>query len=140
MRKEARPRGVRDPVTGLSFKVAAFVQEYLIDLNGTQAAVRAGYSPRTAKTQGSFLLTKLDVKLALQKFAAARTERTQIDQDWVLDNLRANMVGAMSEGDRSAANRALELLGRHLRMFPADTHINVDNRKQGVNYVIGKGY
>ena len=140
MRKEARPRGVRDPVTGLSFKVAAFVQEYLIDLNGTQAAVRAGYSPRTAKTQGSFLLTKPDVQLALQKFAAARTERTQIDQDWVLDNLRANMVGAMSEGDRSAANRALELLGRHLRMFPADTHINVDNRKQVVNYVIGKGY
>ena len=124
----------------LTPKQAQFVQEYLVDLNGTQAAIRAGYSQRGATVQASWLLANPKVQLAVQQAVVARVERTQIDQDWVLDNLRQNMMGAMAEGDRHSANRALELIGRHLRMFPADPQVVVDNRQQVVNYVIGKGY
>jgi phage terminase small subunit len=48
---------VKDPVSGLTPKQEAFVVEYLRDLNATQAAIRAGYSRRTAKQQGARLLT-----------------------------------------------------------------------------------
>ena len=124
----------------LTPKQAQFVQEYLVDLNGTQAAIRAGYSQRGATVQASWLLANPKVQLAVQQAVVARVERTQIDQDWVLDNLRQNMLGAIAEGDRQSANRALELIGRHLRMFPAGPQVFVDNRQQVVNYVIGKGY
>lgn len=52
-----------------------FVAEYLVDLNATQAAIRAGYSPRTAKQQGSRLLTNADVQEAVQAAQAQRTQR-----------------------------------------------------------------
>lgn len=50
----------------LSVKQARFVAEYLIDLNATQAAIRAGYSEKTAKQQGARLLTNADVLAAVQ--------------------------------------------------------------------------
>lgn len=66
---------------------AAFVQEYLIDLNATQAAIRAGYSPRTANTQGAQLLANVSVRSAIAEAMQAREERTQITQDRVLQEL-----------------------------------------------------
>ncbi|HSP41826.1 MAG TPA: terminase small subunit, partial [Luteolibacter sp.] len=47
---------------GLSAKQAAFCREYLVDLNGTQAAIRAGYSEKTARSQAGRLLTKVDIE------------------------------------------------------------------------------
>lgn len=64
-----------------------FVQEYLVDLNATQAAIRAGYSPRTAKAQGSRLLTNVAVKQAIDAALAARAERVEIKADDVLREL-----------------------------------------------------
>ena len=64
-----------------------FCQEYLIDLNGTQAATRAGYSQRTAKQQGSRLLTKADVKARVEELKEERAERVQVDSDFVLRRL-----------------------------------------------------
>lgn len=60
-------------------KRARFAQEYVKDLNATQAAVRAGYSAKTAKAQGSRLLTRVDVSeqiQALQAKVAAKSEIT----------------------------------------------------------------
>lgn len=71
----------------LTPKQAQFVQEYLVDLNATQAALRAGYSEKTAKQQGARLLTKVDVQAALQEAMAAREERTEITQDRVIAEL-----------------------------------------------------
>jgi len=50
----------------LTNKQAAFVREYLVDFNATQAAIRAGYSPKTARSQGARLLTNVDVNAAIQ--------------------------------------------------------------------------
>lgn len=68
----------------LTPKQNLFVQEYLLDLNATQAAIRAGYSARTAKQQGARLLTNVDVSSALTEAQAERSQRTKIDADWLL--------------------------------------------------------
>lgn len=64
-----------------------FVQEYLLDLNATQAAIRAGYSSRTAEQQGPRLLGYAGVKRAIQAAQAKRAERVEVKQDEVLREL-----------------------------------------------------
>jgi len=61
-------------------KQAAFVDEYLIDLNATQAAIRAGYSAKTARQIGEENLSKPDISAAVAAGIDARSKRTQITQ------------------------------------------------------------
>lgn len=68
----------------LSDKQQRFVDEYLIDLNATQAAIRAGYSPKTANEQGSQLLAKLSIQTEISKKMAERSRRTGVNQDRVV--------------------------------------------------------
>lgn len=68
---------------------ARFVEEYLVDLNATQAAVRAGYSAKTASQQGARLLGNVKVQEAIAMAKAARAERVQVTQDMVLADLLA---------------------------------------------------
>ncbi len=71
----------------LSPKQQLFADEYLIDLNATQAAIRAGYSPKTADQQGSRLLTIVKVRTYIEQKMAERSRRTGINQDRVLQEL-----------------------------------------------------
>lgn len=71
----------------LNIKQKTFVQEYLVDLNATQAAIRAGYSPKTAEVQGSRLLSNVKVQEAIQEAMKARETRTEVTQDRVLEEL-----------------------------------------------------
>lgn len=71
----------------LSPKQAAFVREYLVDLNGTQAAIRAGYSPKTAVVQGSRLLTYANIQSAIQKAMDKRAAKVEVSAEYVLRNL-----------------------------------------------------
>ena len=94
-------------------KQLRFVQEYLIDLNGKQAAIRAGYSAKTAEVQASRLLSIAKVAEAVAEAQQARAERTQITADRVLAELakigfsdirkaviwRANVIGMVEDGD-----------------------------------------
>lgn len=68
----------------LSEQRQRFVDEYLIDLNGTQAAIRAGYSVKTAQEQSSRLLSNVMVQEAISKAMAERSKRTGINQDRVV--------------------------------------------------------
>lgn len=68
----------------LNPKQQRFVSEYLIDLNGTQAARRAGYSPATANEQASRLLADDNIRQAVKEKMAEREARTEITQDRVL--------------------------------------------------------
>lgn len=61
-----------------------FVTEYLVDLNGTQAAIRAGYSPKTAAEQAARLLTNVKVQEAIQEAMKKREERTEVKVDRVV--------------------------------------------------------
>ncbi|HOV80812.1 MAG TPA: terminase small subunit [Bacillota bacterium] len=68
----------------LTPKQQCFVEEYLVDLNATAAAIRAGYSVKNAGKIGSQLLDKTRIKAAIDKALAARSRRTGINQDRVL--------------------------------------------------------
>jgi phage terminase small subunit len=116
----------------LTEKQQRFVEEYLIDLNATQAAIRAGYSAKTAYSSGQRMLKNVEVARLIEDGMKARSIRTELTQDWVLERLKENVERAMqaeeivdSKGvrtgeyryDGGVANGALQLIGRHLAMF-----------------------
>ena len=68
----------------LTIKQQCFVNEYLIDLNATQAAIRAGYSAKTADQQGSRMLANVKVQQAISEAMAKRSRRTGVNQDRVV--------------------------------------------------------
>jgi len=74
-------------MANLTPKQQRFVEEYLIDLNATQAAIRAGYSEKTAAAIGAENLIKPNIQEAIQAAQAKRAERTQIDAEYVLRRL-----------------------------------------------------
>lgn len=136
----------------LTPKQSAFVQEYLIDLNATQAAIRAGYSERTANEQASRLMKNPAVKAAIEAAQEARAERTEITQDYVITNLAlvverclqrapvVTMSGNQVQDEEGrdvwqfnapGANKALELLGKHLGMFSDKVQHEVTGKNGG---------
>jgi phage terminase small subunit len=76
-----------DLVKELTPKQETFCEEYLVDLNATQAAIRAGYSEKTAKSIGQENLTKPDVLVKINELKECRSERTQITADTILTEL-----------------------------------------------------
>ncbi len=76
----------------LNPKQQRFVEEYLIDLNATQAAIRAGYSPKTATAIASENLAKPNISAAIACAMAERSKRTGITQDRVLEELEFRRV------------------------------------------------
>ncbi len=119
----------------LTPKQRRFVDEYLIDLNATQAAIRAGYSEKTANRIGPELLVKTCVSAAIQARKASRVKRTEVSQDAVIRELKEVAFKPASDEPYSKlkyANklRALELLGKHTGAFDkpterADTTVRV---------------
>lgn len=91
----------------LTPKQATFVREYLIDLNGTQAAIRAGYSEKTARQIADQLLSKLDITEAVGKAMDKRAARTEITADRVLAEMAkvgfANLSDVVSWGSKEVA-------------------------------------
>ena len=129
-------------MANLTPKQQRFVEEYLIDLNATQAAIRAGYSEKTAKVIAAQNLSKLNIQEAIQEAQSKLSERTGITQDYVLSNIQKVVERCMQqeavqardgspllvegpEGDlaclfefkETGALKGLELLGKHLGMF-----------------------
>ena len=116
----------------LTPKQAAFVREYLIDLNATQAAIRAGYSAKTAESTGKENLQKPLIRSAIEAGQAGRAKRTEITADYVLETIRDTVERCRQgepvkdrEGnptgewrfDSGAVLKGCELLGKHLALF-----------------------
>lgn len=114
----------------LTDKQEMFCKEYIIDLNATQAAIRAGYSEKTANEQGCQNLAKLNIQERIAELKEDREKRLVIDADWVLQQaVKVHMmcmqaepviVGGEPTGeykfDSSGANKALELVGKHVNI------------------------
>lgn len=99
----------------LSDKRQRFVEEYLVDTNGTQAAIRAGYSPGSADVTASRLLGDARVRAAIADGRRKLTETTAITAALVLER-----IWAMAERDdtgEATRMRGYELAGKHLGMF-----------------------
>lgn len=121
----------------LTPKQEMFVKEYLVDLNATQAAIRAGYSIKTADKIGSQLLGKTRVARAIEEAKQKRADKLELTAEWVLENLKNVAVRCQQaepvmvfdyeekkmvetgeyQFDSKGANRALELIGKHLGIF-----------------------
>ena len=101
-------------------------------MNATQAAIRAGYSEKTARSIGMENLTKPDIEEAIAEARAEREERTEITADYVLSSLKTVADRCMqaeevlnADGEptglfkfnANGANKSLELLGKHLGLF-----------------------
>lgn len=129
-------------MANLTPKQQRFVEEYLIDLNATQAAIRAGYSEKTARDIGCENLAKPNIAKAIEEAQKKVSERTGITQDYVLSNIQKVIERCMQqeavqardgspllvegpEGDlaclfefkETGALKGLELLGKHLGLF-----------------------
>lgn len=115
----------------LTAKQQSFINEYCIDKNATQAAIRAGYSKNSAMQIGEQNLRKLYIKAEIDKRLDKLAQKTEITAEYVINGLKKNYERAMEleevrdrEGkivemkyEGNVANRALELLGKHLGIF-----------------------
>ncbi len=101
----------------LTPKQARFVEEYLVDLNATQAVIRAGYSKKTARQVASENLTKPDIQEAIAAAQDDRSERTGITQDEVIQGLKKEATLEGEGSSHSARVAAWGHLGKHLGMF-----------------------
>lgn len=101
----------------LTPKQAAFVREYLIDLNATAAAKRAGYSQRTAHVIGPQNLQKVEVAAAVKVAVEEQASRTLITADQVLLDIQRIGNQALNAKDFAQALRSRELLGKRYKLF-----------------------
>ena len=131
----------------LNDKQKQFCEEYIIDLNGTQAAIRAGYSGKTANRIASELLSKLDIQEYVQKIKNERSERVKYSQDELMRDilevknrcLQANPV-LDKEGnetgiwkfDSNGANKALDMLAKHVGFY------ETDNKQKAFNISVNR--
>lgn len=146
----------------LNERQIAFCEEYIKDLNATKAAIRAGYSEKTAPEQGARLLINVKVGEYIQKLKAERSERTQISADWVLNNIKEvaercmqkvpvmirTDVGLVQEQDEegnhiwqfnaNGALKGLELIGKHIGFFEVDNSQKSDLKFKLTREVITK--
>ena len=129
-------------MTDLTPKQERFVEEYLVDLNAAQAAIRAGYSKKAAKEQGYENLTKPHIQEAIKKAMDDRSERVEASQDYVLESVietmeRSKQAKPVTEKNgtpiftetpdgeivpaytfnAAAVLKGAEILGKHLGMF-----------------------
>lgn len=114
-------------MSNLTPKQARFVAEYLVDLNATQAAIRAGYSEKTARQAGSENLSKPDIQEAIEEAQQARSKRTGIDQDEVVRGLKKEATLEGEGSSHSARVASWAHLGRHLGMFNDKLNLGADN-------------
>lgn len=135
----------------LNARQEIFCKEYLIDLNATQAAIRAGYSERTANAQASRLLANVNILARVKELKAKRAEELELDAYWVLKRLKDisdrsmqaepvlefdKQSGEMIETgeyqfDSNGANKATELIGKHIGIFdPKHKHIDTMTNSQ----------
>ena len=105
-------------------KQRTFCEEYLIDLNATQAAIRAGYSEKTAYSIGSENLTKPEIADYIAELQGKRSQEAKKDAAWVLKEASSTYEKARDAEAYSAASSLLKLVGQHV-----DVKALVDRRE-----------
>lgn len=117
----------------LTPKQAAFVREYMIDLNATQAAIRAGYKAKNAYQTGAENLRKPQIQQAIQEKRKAAEEKCAVTVEWILSEI----AKIAKDQEVKAADRlkALELLGKHLGLWEKRS----DDGDHVVNIIFAEG-
>jgi len=143
-----------------------FVDEYLVDLNATQSAIRAGYSEKTAYSQGQRLLKNVEIDSLVKQRIGDRVGRTEVDQDYVIKIIVETIercsqakpvydrsgelvmvetptgdIAPVYKYDSASVLKGAELLGKHLAMFTdkVDHTTNGKEIKSGLGHFYGRG-
>lgn len=120
---KAAKKAVKKVVAKLTAKQEMFCHEYLIDLNATQAAIRAGYSKKTAYIIGFENLRKPKLSKYITELKTKRIEKATIDAAWVLNKAVALHDSCVEAKDNSNAARSLEIVGKHIDILAFDTTV-----------------
>ena len=129
------------PMAALNEKQKMFCVEYLIDYNGTQAAIRAGYAKKSARAIASENLTKPDIIEYLNELTREKADKAKLSAQFVLDGFIAiydrcmqgvevtdkdgNGIGVW-QFNSAGANTALRSLGQHLQLFTEKKIVDVN--------------
>lgn len=113
-----------DPNKALTGKQKAFVEEYLVDLVGSKAAFRAGFSEKTARHESSRLLKMPHIKKAIAERQKEAADSTYITPEWVLKKIATTIASAEKANKHNEVLRGCELLGRHHSLFVDRTEIS----------------
>ena len=103
-------------------KQKKFCEEYLIDLNATQAAIRAGYSEKTADVIGCENLVKPNIAAYIAEKQAEASDRTSITVDFVLNGIKDIAVEGEQENNRL---KAFDMLSKHLGLYEKDNKLEL---------------
>ena len=114
----------------LTDKQKLFVREYLVDLNATAAAERAGYSAKTSRSQGQRLLTNVDIQKAVQDAMKHREARTEVTQDRVVEELAKIAFGDATD---FAAVEDGAVVIKDTKDLPRDQRAAIAGIKRGKN-------
>jgi phage terminase small subunit len=101
----------------LKAKEERFCREYVVDYNGTQAAIRAGYKESDAANRATRLLKKAEVSARIRELQQEVADRLAMSQAYVITQLVQTYNECKEVGDFKSAIRALEAMGKHLGMF-----------------------
>lgn len=121
----------------LTTKQEMFCKEYLIDLNATQASIRAGYSVKTSYSIGNENLSKPDIQQRIQELMQERSQRVEYDADWVLKEAAKSYTYNTkpiydSQGNEimrnaPAASKFLDMVGKHTSVKAFEKEVEVNN-------------
>ena len=125
-------------MSALSAKRQAFVANYLLDFNATQAAIRAGYSPRSAPITGHRLLNDANVMAALATGREKQAAQTKITQDDVLHMLEREATAGDFASPNTARIRAIELLAKIHGMLTDKVQVEQTGPPPTINVRFGK--
>ena len=139
--KPTKPEPIKRRLNGhstLNDKQLRFIEEFVVDHNATQAAVRAGYSSRSARQIGNSLLMKHDVAGEVVKRQKELAKNCHISAERTLKEVAQIAYAPLPEWSRSSHKlagkiAALNTLCRHLGLIDNRTHMQVDNRSVSIN-------
>jgi len=98
----------------MNHKQALFAAEYVKSSNATEAAKLAGYSPKTAYSQGQRLLKNAEIRKFVAEHRQEMSDKASLTLEWWIEKVMALAVGAVKERDRA---KALDMLGKHLGAY-----------------------
>lgn len=115
---------VQEVVDSLSIRQKQFCEEYLVDLNATQAVMRSGYKTKYPNRIAFQLMENPAVRIAIDGLRAERSKGTDVTKDFVLRGIQKAIRMAEESENLNALLRGHELLARHLGMFIERTEIS----------------